>query len=154
MFLKYNADEKNESSKKSAAITALPQNSTSTTKEAVTLKSPLLVTSKSISADNDTVLLKFSAQINVPLNENIDICFFIKRYSFSSSPINIGSSYSFAAFGDTPKVKSFFMQAVDTDLSFERYTYAIEASSNCFKSLPMDFIIINPNIIIISGNQF
>lgn len=88
------------------------------------------------------------------LAKYIRIFFMVKRYSSSGSPITLGSSHIFSSFGTNEKCKSFSFQMLDADLTPGKYTYSVEAYSNCFKVLPLGLIIINPHITLITGNQF
>lgn len=75
-------------------------------------------------------LLHFSSIVNLPIGISVTLNFQIRRSVGDGSPINVGSTYTFATTVTVLEGEAFSFQFFDPDVQPGFYTYSIQLSTN------------------------
>lgn len=79
---------------------------------------------------NTNNLLTFISTINLPVGISVTLNFQIQRIYNNGNPINIGSTYTFAATVNVLEAEEFSFQFMDANAPEGIYTYAVSLSTN------------------------
>lgn len=97
------------------------------------LSSPINVVSTSIDTTgmgNTNNLLTFTSNISLPLGISVTLNFQIQRVYNNGSPLNVGSTYTFATTVVVLESEAFSFQFMDANVPEGYYTYSVNLSTN------------------------
>jgi len=97
------------------------------------LASPINVVTTSIDTNgmgNTNNLLTFTSTISLPLGISVTLNFQIQRVYNNGTPLNVGSSYTFATAVVVLESEAFSFQFLDYNVPEGYYTYSVNLSTN------------------------
>ncbi|MBL4932829.1 DUF4489 domain-containing protein [Clostridium paridis] len=93
-----------------------------------------------------SVLLSFTAQINMPAELNVNLAFTIKRSNNQGVEQAIGGTYVFSSIAELLEAESFAFQFLDTINTKGIYTYSVQLAANSFIGIAPGLTITNATL--------